>query len=129
MIQRVKIAPEYSMLFVAGPEDNVLVPLCDKQDVAIWSTETCVAFACFMYQDGDTEVTFAPTSELDAGSVLRPDCVLRFDGQVETPERRLELTTAADDIVLETEVPSELTRVRIWSNHPREPEHVFIGID
>lgn len=128
MIQSVTIAPEYSILFLAGPEEDVEVPLCDKQDVAIWPTETCVVFGCFMYQDGDTEVTLAPTSELQTGSVLRPDCVLRFDGHLETPERRLELTTAAGDIVLETKVQSALTRVRIWSDHPKEPEHVFIGL-
>jgi hypothetical protein len=129
VIQRVKIAPEYSILFVAGPEDNVLVPLCDKQEVSIWSTETCVAFGCFVAQDGDTEVTLGAASELQTGSTLRADCVLRFDGELETPERKLELTTAAAEIVLETEVQSALTRVRIWSDHPNMPEHVFVGID
>ncbi|MDJ0514338.1 MAG: hypothetical protein QNJ62_12935 [Methyloceanibacter sp.] len=127
MIQRVRIAPEYSILFVAGPEDNVLVPLCDKQDITIWSTETCIVFGCFAEIDGDTEVTLAPAAELQAGSVQRPDCVLRFDGELETPERELEVTTAADEVVMDTSVQSALTRVRIWSDHPKEPEHVFIG--
>jgi hypothetical protein len=30
--------------------------------------------------------------------------------------------------VLETSVPTSRTKIRIWTNHPTEPNEVFIGV-
>ena len=122
MIQRVTIAPPYSILFISGPEDFEIPDIPRESEVAIWSTPMCIVFGCRMFQDGETEVTLAPAAD------MHPDLLLRFDGQLETPNGHLEVSTAEGQIVFGTKVEAAKTRVRIWSDHPSEPDRVIIGL-
>lgn len=75
-----------------------------------------------MYQDGDTEVTLGLAHEVNSKG--RPI----FDGFLETPNRKVNVETAEGDMLLQTEVPSESTRVRIWTNALREPDKIVVGL-
>lgn len=116
------IAPPYSILFISGSEGFENPDIPRKSDVSIWSTPTCIIFGCRMFQDGETEITLASVAE------VHPDFVPRFDGLLETPSGHLDVSTAEDQIVFSTKVEAAKTRVRIWSDHPSEPDHVIIGL-
>jgi hypothetical protein len=75
-----------------------------------------------MFQDGDTDVSLGPAREIDPGG--RPI----FDGSLETPNRIVVVTTAESEILLKAAVPSKSTRVRIWTNHPSEPDKIAVGL-
>ena len=70
-----------------------------------------------------TKVTLGPDRAVDTGRVAA------FDGILETPNRAVVVSTVESEIVLELPVPNTRTRVRIWVNHPTEPDDVAIGLD
>jgi hypothetical protein len=73
-----------------------------------------------MFQDGETEVVL--------GRPLNTKRRPAFDGFLETPGRKVVVWTNEWDKVLETSVPTARTRIRIWTNHPTEPDDVHIGV-
>ena len=122
MSQTIKVAPPNSILFVSGPKDFEIPEIPRSGDVSIWSTPTCIIFGCRMFADGETEVTLCAADEVET------DLPLRFDAMLETPHGALVVWTVEDEIVLRGEAPHGQTRVRIWSDHPLEPDHVIIGL-
>jgi hypothetical protein len=48
---------------------------------------------------------------------------------LETPSGRLSVQTVLGDLIAEMAVQRERTRVRLWVNHPKEPDRVIIGIE
>jgi hypothetical protein len=75
-----------------------------------------------MEQDGPTEFVLGQAYEVDPGS--RP----AFDGQLETPNRAVVVSTVERDSLLGDGVPTKRTRVRVWVNHPTEPDKVIVGL-
>ena len=76
-----------------------------------------------MEQDGETEIVLGLMHEINPGS--RP----AFDGMLETPSRAVVVSTVEEEVLLEAIVSSTRTRVRIWVNHPTEPDKVLVGLD
>jgi hypothetical protein len=76
-----------------------------------------------MEQDGPTEFVLGPTREVDPGD--RP----AFDGQLETPNCAVVVSTVERELLLSENVPTKRTRVRIWVNHPTEPDKVIVGLE
>ncbi|MET0724515.1 MAG: hypothetical protein ABWY64_27310 [Tardiphaga sp.] len=110
-----------SLIFIHGSSDWVTPIPVDGQPV--WWTSSCVATACYPEQDGPTEIVLGNVSEV--GPLGAPV----FEGMVETPQRKVSVTTVADDRpVLSVGVSTLRTRVRIWHSHPRWPERVTIGL-
>ena len=85
----------------------------------IGSTPSCIAVGCLMYQDGETKVTL--------GHQHRNDGRPAFDGYLDTPHRKVAVWTIEWDMVLETSVPTTRTRIRVWTNHPTEPDDIGVG--
>jgi hypothetical protein len=52
----------------------------------------------------------------------------KFDGFLDTPQYRVVLSDANMPEILSMEVPGVRTRVRIWTNHPTEPDDVVIAL-
>jgi len=77
-----KIAPPYSIVFIADPKDGGEVPK-DTGETLIAATDSCVAVGCLCEMDGLTELTLGPTNEVDPG---RPPS---FTGRLKTPSRLL----------------------------------------
>ena len=116
------VHPINSLLFVSD-KDPKSIPIMPSRDAIAWSTESCVSFRCFPEQDGPTEIMLGPAAEVDPGGVPV------FNGEIETPTGRLIIWTVDDETVLETAVPSVRTRLRIWMDDLRWPEHVIIGYE
>jgi hypothetical protein len=75
-----------------------------------------------MFADGETLVTLGPASEVDPGEAPA------FDAMLDTPNRAVVVSTVERQTVLETRVPNARTRVRIWVDHPSEPDKVIVGL-
>jgi hypothetical protein len=117
----ISISPLNSLIFIHAPLDWISpTPVRDK---LIWSTPSCIATACYPEQDGPTEITMGVFREvaLHDGPA--------FEGMLETPGRKVEVTTVADDRpILSLDVPDLVTRVKIWHSDPRWPDKVAIGL-
>jgi hypothetical protein len=115
-----RISPPNSLLFVSDPAGGTVPEFTPGK--LILSTESCVSIGCHSEQDGATEVTLGKAQEVDPGSTPA------FDDEMETPSRAIAIMTVEREKVLEASVPAIRTRVRIWVNHPIEPDKVIIGL-
>jgi hypothetical protein len=120
MVLTKKVAPPYSLIFIADADGGV-APECSPP-APYWATSTCIAVGCLMSQDGDTEVSLGNAREVDPGA--RPI----FDSFLETPNRKVNVETAEGELILQADVPTESTRVRIWTNELQEPDKIVIGL-
>jgi hypothetical protein len=76
-----------------------------------------------MFLDGETEVTVGLAEEVDPGELPA------FDADLETPNRAVAVWTVEQETIVEVPVPRAQTRVRIWVNHPVEPDRIIVGLD
>lgn len=97
------------------PPEPVLGPL-------ILATSSCITVGCLAEMDGETEIT------LGAADSVAPKGPPAFDEDLETPSGAVVVSTVAYEEVLRTSTPTPRTRVRIWINHPREPDRIVIGL-
>lgn len=84
-------------------------------------SDTIIRISCLYCYDGDTTVTLGSAREIG----LQTPPV--FDGQIRTENQKIVVSTAHLDIVLSDDVPTTKTRVRIWENHPSEPDEIVIA--
>lgn len=118
-VQRMSIAPEYVSFYVAGRR-NVRIPThMDRRGVL--SSKDCILIPAYYWSDGDTYVTFGPASEVT--EARNPD----FDGILNTPNNEIILFDANNPQFAISHVPSEKTRIRVWMDHPIEPQNVVIA--
>jgi hypothetical protein len=120
-VKRTIVAPEYVSFYVAGVDD-IAVPL-DHDGRGIVASDQCINVGCLYGHDGDTTITLGPFGEL-APQAAPP----KFDGMLDTPEYRVVLSDANMPEILSMEVPGVRTQVRIWTNHPTEPDDVVIAL-
>jgi hypothetical protein len=88
----------------------------------IASTPSCIAVGCMSDSNGETEVTLGTMEGL-------PRENLAFEGELETPSRAVAVWTVLRETVLQAPVSHVRTGVRIWVNHPSEPNKVIVGLD
>src|SRR5262245_10340173 len=120
MSTTIRISPPNSILFVSDRDGGVTPEITREQ--SIWATPSCVAFGCLMEQDGPTELTIGAAEQV--GSRDTP----AFDDLIETPQRAVVVFTALNQPILHASVSGIRTRLRIWTNHPTEPDKVIIGL-
>lgn len=121
MTVSVSVAPEYLSFYVAGSLD-VDVPVEYGAD-GVFGTNECLVVTCLYWNEGDTRITLGPVEELPGQP--GPPC---FDGLLQTPQSRVLLFDVNMPEILSTDVPGTQTRIRIWTNHPTEPDDVVIGL-
>lgn len=119
MKQTIKVAPSNSIVFVSDT-DGGIAPEAFRYD-PIMSTPTCIVVGTLMQDDGDTAVTLAPF-----GDVARSD-VSAFDGMLETPTGQVVVSVVDRTVLLEGRSGSACTRIRVWTNHPSEPDEIVIA--
>lgn len=118
-VKKISIMPEYLSIYVAGRR-NVHIPVhMDKR--GIFSSADCINIPALYWNDGDTHVTFGPYLEIVESR--EPD----FDGILNTPNNELILFDAIEPEFAIAHVPSVTTRIRIWIDHPSEPENVTVA--
>ena len=86
----------------------------------IWSTENCVAIGLMSFMDGMTEMIFGGRDF--SAHATEP----QFDGFIDTPGRRLGVLTAYNEVVGQPVLVGLRTRIRIWTDHPTEPEKIDV---
>ncbi len=86
------------------------------------STDSSVAVGCLNFADGETAFTLGKVLEVDPGT---PSA---FQGMLKTPSRRIAIRSV-DGTILEAPVLQLNTAVRIWTNHPSEPDEVIVGFE
>lgn len=114
------IKPVNSLVFISDTAGGV-VPEWIRGGLVL-STPSCISVGCYPEQDGPTEVVLGRGQEVDPGN--HPI----FDGDLETPNRVVVVSTVEHEKVLEAKVPETLTHVRVWVSHPRWPDKVVIGL-
>jgi len=121
MKQSVRLAPPNSLFFLEAPAGGQSPDVeVDTRPVRIWSTRSCIIVACLSFVDGETEFV-ASTSAADALSTP-----VAFEGFLDTPSGIVEVSTSERDVLLRCEVGTHFTRVRVWTDHPSEPEHIHV---
>jgi hypothetical protein len=121
MSRTIRISPLNSLLFLSDiTGGDPPTPIWGQQ---ILSTPTCISFVCYPEQDGPTEITFGVRRQVDPGATPA------FEGELETPQREVIMTTVDEKIVLKMEVPSRRTHICIWPSHPRWPDKVTVGFE
>jgi len=109
-----------AIFFITG-SDTKDVPKIERGS-SIWFTSACIAVGCTPDVDGDTRIAIGWSEQLDIAD--KP----AFDGELETPNQVVSVDVVPGKKVLEQYVPSTSTRIRIWVNHPVEPDNVTIGL-
>lgn len=115
-----KVRPVNSLIFISDAARGVVPEWV--RDKLILSTPSCISVGCYPEQDGATEIVLGKGLEVDRGN--HP----AFDGELNTPTRTVVVSTVEGNTVLESTVPKQRTRVRIWVSHPRWPDKVTIGL-
>ncbi len=123
MSQTISIAPPNSLIFICDAAGgSVPDPDGIAREAGITATDSCVVVCCLAEMDGKTEVTMGLAGEVDPGE--KPG----FDGALATPTRTAAVSTVAWNTLFETNVPTSQTWLRIWTNRPKKPDKVVVGI-
>jgi hypothetical protein len=113
------IAPTYLSVYLAG------WPLRDVPynfaEVNIPSTPDCISIPCIYWNEGDTNFVVGAASEIS------PSTEPNFDGMLNTPYRKLVFFDAEVENFATMPVPTVKTRIRVWIDHPRQPQNVVVA--
>jgi hypothetical protein len=82
----------------------------------------CIAVGSRPEADGQTRLLLGDAHVVDPGDPPLGDCA------ISTPSRHLTVQTAQGTIIISTPVPETTTVVRIWANHPTEPDELVFGL-
>jgi hypothetical protein len=118
-MKRTTFAPINSIIFISDnlkskPPEHVYGSLVSYN-------EFCVSVGTYPEQDGETEFSLGRADEV--GDALQ----LVFDGMIETPNRKLIISTVWDEVLLEDSVSDVETRTRVWVDHLRWPQKLVVG--
>lgn len=119
MTSTVRIAPPNSLVLIAEDPATASLKMFERGQ-GIVSTPSCIEVACFAEMDGQTNITLGPPPRVTSPPV--------FAGVLETPNLHVAVWTIDWQKLLGARVPTRRTQIRIWANHPTEPDEVFIGI-
>jgi hypothetical protein len=114
------IAPPNSLLLIM--DRSIGRPPESMAGEIVASTSTCVAIGTRSEPDGTTHVT------LDDGHGTFAVGIPCFDGVLETPSRRLAVCSVIDDVVLEANVMTERTWIRVRVDDLTEPSEIYIFV-
>jgi hypothetical protein len=118
-----KLAVPNAILFVFDPSNKgAIVPQYDSSS-PVAATSSCVSVATLADVDGDVTVRLLqlPNNSHPAGLIQV------FDDQIETPGRVLSVVTSQFDRILETGVPSPVTRITIAVDDPKSPAVISVN--
>ncbi|GLK55184.1 hypothetical protein JOD31_000106 [Methylopila capsulata] len=119
MKKHISIAPPYSLLFISDPN---LGEEPEQNGAHLLWTDTVISITCHDEYDGETSITLGDDAD------VAPERPAVADRYILTPSGEVVVTTVELAVVLRATVPSTRTRVRIWENHPTEPDDIVIGL-
>ncbi len=109
-----------SLILVGGSVEVDTPPFGDGP-ARLWANEDCVCIGTLAEIDGRTRVRVG--SNID-----HADLALAFSGEISTPERRLVVSDAELNTLMEVAVLTQLTSLSIWTNDAREPNVIAINV-
>lgn len=122
-MMKIRTAPPNSLVAISDSDGGeVPDPSAFSLETRIISTDSCILVACFPEIEGETEIVLGPVSEVALPS--KP----ALDQNLETPARKVAISTIVWKKLLEADVTSITTRVRIWTNSARWPDQVIVGL-
>jgi hypothetical protein len=124
MINRrsMQIALPNGLLFVRDSKIRKF-PDIDDEKASFWSIPTCVMIQGLVDSEGETGITVGAVNQV---SQSKPPA---FDRMLETPSRRLIFEIVPGETVHEVGVPTDKTRIRIWTDgRHRCAETLVIGV-
>ena len=121
MSTTIKVAPPHSIILIVD------VTRGDVPDVTrtgiFWATDSCLVVGTFSSSDGETEISMAHGAA--AENLGAPS----FDVYLETPSKVVVIVTTDEETIYQAAVKETRTRVRVWINHPTEPDKIDIVFD
>jgi hypothetical protein len=116
----VKTAPPNSLILISDLDSDYIPRTMGNPLVS--ATNTCVAVGCLSEDDDPTELMLVSLEEVD-----RTDQPV-YEGMLQTPLRHVIIYSVLGQSLLETPVQQELTKIKIWVNHVREPDKIMVGV-
>jgi hypothetical protein len=121
MTKSVAISPPNSLVAILEGK-GAKIPMDMGPEGAFGSTPSCVVVGVLMADDGPTKIA------LDDASAFAKRGKPAWTGYIETPKGHIGVWTIAWEEILGMDVPTKLTRIRIWTNRLQEPDEVYIGV-
>jgi hypothetical protein len=115
---RATITSDHGVVFIADPVTRSPAPPVNGRDLVV-ADQSCVAVCTMHPQEGET------TFELSV-SISRPLSHLVFEGELETPGRKIAITGSDNVPFLSMDVCEAVTSVKIWTNDLRCPNYVQV---
>jgi hypothetical protein len=115
-----RVAPANSLLLVMDRAGSCDIPRVMRGKANVVGTKSCVAIGTLSAQDGETSIVLSD-EDLPVGEPA-------FDGTLDTPKMRVSVCSVLLEPIIECKVVTARTRVRIWTNHPSEPDTVRIFV-
>ncbi len=123
MTQTIKVAPPNSFVLICDVQGGIVPdPDAIAEAASISATNSCVTVCCLAEMDGETEIKLGPADEVWLDN--RP----AFEGTIETPTHTVAVFTTEWTKLLEINVSSESSQLKIWTNRSREPDKIVIGV-
>jgi hypothetical protein len=119
MTASVSVAPPNSLLLIAEAPTST-GPKATRAASGIAATPSCIGVGCLMFLDGETKVTLGRSAPKWWSSGVR-----RISRYAASQGGRMDHRV---DKLLEASVPTTRTRIRVWTNHPTEPDDIYIGV-
>lgn len=117
---RRKVRLEFNSFYIAGTRD-VDVPAAVR-GAAIATNRHCINVGSRMWHDAEIWIALGRHAEIHlAGEPA-------LDSSIRTPEGQVLLFDANHPELLSLPVETIDTRIRVWTNHPTEPDEVIVAV-
>jgi len=120
-VRTVSVRPRNSLVLVTDRLVGEIPTTLDDSPVA--ATPSCLAIACQSELDGPTRIVLQDARE---GSPIGD---LAFTGELLTPTCMLTVRTVELEELLAMPVSRKQTSVRVYTNHPSEPDQITIVVN
>jgi hypothetical protein len=117
-MDHLEVAPAYSQLFLTDEGDETFP--AEFPDTPVQARDRGLRVSTLMWQDGPTTVDLAVDEPLSVPS----GATLAFEGDIATPGHAVVLTDPERRIYWRHPVNAERITVRVWANHPSEPDYL-----
>jgi hypothetical protein len=124
MPSSIKISLRHPLIAIADTLSAAELPDAWPTESGIATTSTCILLGCDPADPDDDDIRFTIGLEHHLRPVGRP----MLDQVMETPNGRVGIWTTEFRKILEQQVPTTRTRVRIWGNRAKDPDDVMIGL-
>lgn len=109
-----------STIVIAG-DDFAELPEPTPGERHVWANQWCVLVGTLIDADG-------PTHLVVSSQAIETELPLVFDGLIEAPNGAVTVSDANLTKFDVVHIGGKMARVRVWTNHAREPDLVLVSI-